>query len=105
MAWAAMRDRMHRHVVATLNDGIAQYQARAGDPVLSGLTVIIDRNLMQNGPDGVFRSNAVGVTWHKCQLAEVERGGVFTYGSERLVVEDTISDDGHMVTAACMVQP
>ena len=100
-----MRDRMHKHVVATLNDGTAQYQGRNGDSVQGAIRVIIDRNLMQNGPDGVFRSEAVGVTWRKCQLAAVERGGVFTYGAERLVVEDTIADDGHMVTAACMVQP
>ena len=105
MGWAEMRDRMHERVVAHLNDGCAQYQSHDGAPSQSGVTVIIDRNLMQSGPEGMFRSDAVGVSWRKCQLATVVRGGIFTYGGERLVVEDVISDDGHMVTAACMVQP
>lgn len=105
MAWAEMRDRMHERVVARLNDGCAQYQSHDGAPAQSGVTVIIDRNLMQSGPEGMFRSDAVGVSWRKCQLATVVRGGIFTYGGERLVVEDVIADDGHMVTAACMVQP
>lgn len=97
--------RLDDRVQKRLGNGCAQYTGIAGAPSVAGVEVIIDRNLMQNGPEGVFRSEAVGVTWRKCQLAEVERGGVFTYGAERLVVEDTISDDGHMVTAACMVQP
>ena len=105
MGWAEMRDRMHERVVAHLNDGCAQYQGPDGTPAQSGVTVIIDRNLMQNGPEGVFRSDAVGVSWRKCQLATAERGGFFSYCGERLVVEDVIADDGHMVTAACMVQP
>ena len=105
MGWAEMRDRMHERVVAHLNDGCAQYQGFDGAPAQPEVTVIIDRNLMQSGPEGMFRSDAVGVSWRKCQLATVVRGGIFTYGGERLVVEDVITDDGHMVTAACMVQP
>lgn len=104
MAWADMRDRMHERVVAHLNDGCADYQGPEGAPVHAGLTVIIDRNLMQAGPEGMFRSDSVGVSWRKCELATAERGGIFTYRSERLVVEEIIADDGHMVTAACMVQ-
>ena len=104
MGWAEMRDRMHERVVARLNDGCAQYQGLGGAPTHSVVTVIIDRNLMQAGPEGMFRSDAVGVTWRKSQLATVVRGGIFTYGAERLVVESIIADDGQMVTAACMVQ-
>ena len=100
-----MRDRMHERVVARLNDGCADYQGQNGTLVFQGLTVIIDRNLMQTGPDGMFPSDSVGVSWRKSQLATVERGGVFTFSGERLVVEQIIADDGHMVTAACMVQP
>lgn len=105
MGWAEMRDRMHERVVARLNDGCADYQGQNGTLVFQGLTVIIDRNLMQTGPDGMFPSDSVGVSWRKSQLATAERGGVFTFSGERLVVEQIIADDGHMVTAACMVQP
>ena len=83
MGWAEMRDRMHERVVAHLNDGCAQYQGFDGAPAQSEVTVIIDRNLMQSGPEGMFRSDAVGVSWRKCQLATVVRGGIFTYGDPR----------------------
>lgn len=100
-----MRDRMHQRVVARLNDGSAEYQGPSPAPVVTGIEVIIDHNLLQNGADGVFRSNAVGISWRKAQLAQVVRGGVFTHGSNSYVIEDTIADDGHMITAACMVLP
>lgn len=100
-----MRDRMHQRVVARLNDGCAQYQGADGSPVCTIPEVIIDRNLMQSGAEGMFRSEAVGVSWRKCLLATVDKGGVFTHCGERLVVEDIIADDDHIVTAACMVIP
>ena len=97
--------RMDSRVQISLGNGTAQYTGRTGAPVVADIEVLVDRNLMQTGPDGMFRSDAVGVTWRKEQLQAVERGGVFLFGAERLVVEDTISDDGQMATAACMVQP
>jgi hypothetical protein len=103
MAWADMRDRMHQRVVAHLNDGVAEY--RNGEIVVPGIDVMVERNLMQNGADGVFRSNAVGISWRTAQLSGVSRGGVFTHCGASYVVEDVITDDGHMITAACMVQP
>ncbi|QRY79641.1 hypothetical protein JVX91_00570 [Pseudomonas sp. PDNC002] len=101
-----MRDRLHERVVARLNDGTAEYQAKDGRLLASGLTVIVDHNLMQNGPDCLMRSDAVGVSWRKPLLACVERGGIFTLCcGRRLLVEDIAADDGHMVTAACMEVP
>lgn len=101
-----MRDRLHERVVARLNDGTAEYLARDGRLVASNLTVIVDHNLMQNGPEGLMRSEAVGITWRKQLLESVERGGVFVLCcGRRLLVEDIAADDGHMVTAACMEAP
>ncbi|MCY1561184.1 hypothetical protein D9M68_984110 [compost metagenome] len=70
-----------------------------------GIQVIIDRNLLQSGAEGVFRSDAVGVTWRREELAKAERGGFFLFGAERFLVEDIIADDGYMITAACMGAP
>jgi hypothetical protein len=105
MGWAEMRDRMHERVVEHLNDGLAQYRDPDGALVLDGLPVIVERNLMQEGPEGRFPTDAVGVTWRKELLATAARGGEFTFGNEQLVVEAMIADDGHMATAACMVNP
>lgn len=105
MGWASMRDRMLNQAVSTFKDGAAQYTGPGGSPAASGVSVIIDRNLMQSGAEGMFRSDAVGVSWRKPELAAVARGGVFTVAGESFTVEDIIADDGHMITAACMVTP
>lgn len=103
--FGSMVARMDARIQARLGNGTAQYTGKAGAPVVADIEVIVDHNLMQNGPDGLFRSNAVGITWRKEQLQQAERGGVFLFGAASYLIEDTISDDGHMVTAACMVQP
>lgn len=98
--------RLHERVVERLNDGTAQYLARDGRLTASNLTVIVDHNLMQNGPDGLMRSDAVGISWRKVFLDTVQRGGVFVLpDGRRLLVEDIAADDGHVVTAACMEAP
>lgn len=102
MAWADVLARMDSRVMAHLRDGCAQYVGPAGGPVVAGVEVIVSRELMQNGPDGMFRSSAVGFSWRKDELAKVERGGVFTFCRARYLVEEQISDDGYFVIAACM---
>ena len=96
---------MLNRVVARLNDGQADYLNRLGEPVRTGLTVIVDNNLLQGGLEGVMRTEAVGVTWRKACLETVDRGGLFVHCGRRLLVEEIILDDGHMMTAACMEAP
>ncbi len=97
-----MRDRMHQRVVAHLKDGCAEYQPQGGLPPVPCVEVMVDENLMQNGPDGLIRTQAVGITWRKAQLQDVTRGGVFLHAGRRFIVEEKIMDDGHMASAACM---
>ncbi|MBB3103795.1 head-tail joining protein [Azomonas macrocytogenes] len=105
MGWANMRDRMLDRVVDTFADGSAQYIANQSGPISLPFKVILERNLERTGPDGVFLTDSVGITWRKPDLLTVERGGVLIIGAERFIVEEVISDDGYMMTAACMVQP
>jgi len=100
MSWAAMRDRMDRSVLAKLNDGVAEYRGPGQQP--RNVTVMIERNLVQNGPEGLFRSDSTGFSWRKAELDGVQRGGIFIFERCRYVVEEIISDDGYFVTAACM---
>ena len=105
MAWASMRDRMLNLTQSTFSDGLADYVGTGGAPAVTGVSVVIDRNLMQAGAEGMFRSDAVGVSWLKSAFAGAARGGVFTLSGESFIVDEIIADDGHSVTAACMVQP
>lgn len=105
MAWAGMRDRMLRTTVAVLNDGCATYQSPQGSLIASDVQVLVDYNLQMAGAEGMFLTEQVGITWRKASLPSAGRGGIFTHSGKRYVIEDVIADDGHMITAACMVAP
>lgn len=105
MTFSDLTDDMDVMIMSSLNDGLGDYFEPAGTPVAQGIELMIDKNLQRAGPDGVFMSDAVGITWRKQELHGVVRGGFFVFGSIRYVVEDTIQDDGHMLTAACMEVP
>lgn len=93
---------MDTAIAASLKDGHAEYQPPGGLPPVLCIEVMVDENLMQNGPEGVIRTEAVGITWRKAQLQDVTRGGLFVHAGRRFIVEEKIMDDGHMATAACM---
>jgi hypothetical protein len=105
MSWASMRDGMLRATVAALNDGCANYQGPAGSLPVTGVEVLVDYNLQRAGPDGIFITEQVGITWRKAALPGAGRGGVFTHAGIKYLVEEVIANDGHMITAACMVTP
>lgn len=94
---------MDAAVMTVLNDGTCTYLGAPGQVPVYDIEVFIDRNLQRVSPDGMFRSDAVGITWKKRSLAHAVRGGVFQHCATRYCVEDIIEDDGHMITAACMV--
>ena len=103
MGFDELTEDMDDMIMSSLNDGQATYQGGPGELPVTGIEVFIDRNLQRVGPDGLFRSDAVGITWKKRSLAHAVRGGVFQHCATRYCVEDIIEDDGHMITAACMV--
>lgn len=102
--FGALIDRMDASIMKALNDGLGDYFDAAGLPVAQGIELIVDQNLERAGAGGVFLSDAIGITWNKPDLASVARGGRFLFDSVSYIVEETIADDGHMATAACMVQ-
>lgn len=97
-------DEIDAVVMTALKDGHGDYFASAGMPVALGIELMIEPNLQRVGANGVFLSDAIGITWRKAALVSVTRGGFFESGGKRYIVEETIADDGQWVTAACMVQ-
>lgn len=100
-------DDMDEMIEDSLSDTCADYQPPfQGAASCKGLPVQVERNLQMLGAEGSFQTTLVGVSWRKCRLATVDRGGSFLLakGNERLMVENIIEDDGDWVTAACMVQ-
>ncbi len=98
-------DEIDAVVMTALKDGYGDYFASAGMPVALGIELMVEPNLQRVGPEGVFLSDAIGITWRKAALAAVTRGGFFKFDGKRYIVEETIADDGQWVSAACMVMP
>lgn len=95
---------MDAMIMASLGDGAGDYQHQDGQ-VIRNVELIIDHNLQINGPEGLYRSDVVGITWQQQAIpCSVGRGGIFVYRKRRYLVEDILVDDGHMATAACMEQ-
>lgn len=91
-------------VMAALKDGRGDYIERYGGTGARDIELIVDHGLQRAGPEGQFLTDAIGITWRKSDLARCDIGGVFVFERCRYVVEDIISDDGSIATAACMVQ-
>ncbi|SEI99677.1 hypothetical protein SAMN04244572_02383 [Azotobacter beijerinckii] len=98
-------DDLSAAIMASLGDGKADCLDAEGSTVARGIDVIIEHNLQRVGPEGLFVSTAVGITWNTADLPGTERGGTFVVGSRRYLVEEIVSDDGQMATAACMEAP
>ncbi len=104
MGFAELTDEMDAMIMASLGDGAGDYQHQDGQ-VIRNVELIIDHNLQINGPEGLYRSDVVGITWQRQAIpCSVGRGGIFVYRKRRYLVEDILVDDGHMATAACMEQ-
>lgn len=96
---------MDAAIMGALSDGHGQFVPADGRRPVDCVELIVDRNLQQQGAGGVVLTNAVGITCSKAVVGNVDRGDLFIFKGSRFVVEVPLSDDGHMMTLVCMVQP
>lgn len=94
--------RLHSVSAARLSDSIGSYQCGSAPPVLD-IELMVDRGVSLEGADSMFRANTVAITWPAVAMSSVVRGGIFTVGAERFLVDDTVADDGYFLTAICTV--
>ena len=100
--FAKAQARLHRVCVDRLSDAVGTFVSEGRAPV-HGLALMVDRNLEYATPDGLMQSELIGITFHRSDLASADRGDIFQIGDERFTVEKLVADDGHMITAATMV--
>ena len=87
-----------------LKDGRARYLDKSSSAPAVCLDVMVERNLVRSGPEGLFQTDQVGITWVARDLPSTpSRGGVFEIGCERFLFEEIAHSDGHMITAACRI--
>lgn len=96
-------DRMDDAIMSVLGDGCATYQPPdIGRPLVRGIEVMVEHTIAYAGAGGGFQGSVVGITWRKRFLAGVDKGGIWTHGQRRYIVDDTVMDDGEWLTAACL---
>ncbi|MCJ8168636.1 hypothetical protein [Atopomonas sediminilitoris] len=89
----------------SLSDQLGSFQPRQG-AVVPSLRLQVDVNLQFEGADGVFQTQAVGITLRKASVGTVRRGDLFTLANgQQLQVDQSVSDDGYWLTLACMEAP
>lgn len=96
-------DDMDDAIMSSLGDGCATYQPPdIGCQPVMGIEVMVDHAIANAGAGGGFQGSVVGITWRKRALAGVDKGGIWTHGQRRYIVDDTVADDGEWLTAACL---
>lgn len=104
LSFGAALDEADAAIMESLSDGEGDFVHPDGT-VIRNVPLMLDHNLQLNGPEGMFRSDAVAITWRRAAVpCVVGRGGMFVYRARRYLVEDILDDDGHLATAACMEQ-
>lgn len=96
--------RLHQVSATRLADSLGSYQ-QAGQVPVEGIPLQVDRDVDLSGAADAFAGCTTAITWPRTALGSASRGGVFVVGCERFTVERLVANDGHMITAACMVTP
>ncbi|NPW12647.1 hypothetical protein HPS00_32605, partial [Pseudomonas aeruginosa] len=85
--------RLHERGQQRLSDAVGEFRG-IGRPPIRGIPLQVDRNLTYEGPDGVFITDKVGISWLAKDVPTASRGDLFVIGSSRYLVEKLIANDG-----------
>ena len=94
-------ERLNSAAAARLTDSVGSYFGGSGIPVLD-IPLSVDRGVSLEGANGSFHANTTAISWPVAKLHSASRGGIFTIGKKRYVVEEEVANDGQWGTAACM---
>lgn len=92
---AAMLGRLHRVGLSRLADSVVDHLDANGQPIVTGLPAMIDRDVERLDQGRLER--AVTVTVSKSALQPFGRKGAFVLDGKTLHIDQIASDDGHLV--------
>lgn len=98
MSFAALTDEMDAMVMASLNDGQATYLNAAGAVLVSGVEVILDRDVERLDVVSGMLDRAVTITVRKGLLQPFDRKGAFRHDGKTWHIDGIAVDDGHWLT-------
>ncbi|MGK6943857.1 hypothetical protein PU463_00029515 [Pseudomonas aeruginosa] len=90
--------RLHERGQERLSDAVGEFRG-IGRPD-QGDTAAGRPKPHLRGPDGVFITDKVGISWLAKDVPTASRGDLFVIGSSRYLVEKLIANDGWLLTAA-----
>jgi len=99
--FSALIDDMDSVLFGALSTAVGEHN-RPGCSPRRNVQLVIDHNLQQVGPQGLQATDALGISCRREQVPDVARGDQFIVGCKRYTVEVVLSNDGHVITAACM---
>lgn len=106
-SFADLTDDMDVDLLASLNDGCADYFTDTGAVAAEGIEAIVDRDVERiNGVSG-FVDRVMTICVQKSALGRLDRKGAFRSNADRPVkalgarlwhIDDIAEDDGHLIT-------
>lgn len=98
MSFADLTDDMDAMLMASLNDGTADYLNAAGAVMARGVEVILERDVERLDVVSGMLDRAVTLTVRKALLAPFDRKGAFMHAGKKWHIDGIAEDDDHLIT-------
>lgn len=98
MSFADFTDDMDAMLMASLNDGTADYLNAAGAVLAAGVQVIFERDVERLDVVSGMLDRAVTLTARKALLVPLDRKGAFRLADKTWHIDGVAADDGHLIT-------
>lgn len=98
MSFADLTDDMDAMLMASLNDGTADYLNAAGAVQAAGVEVILERDVERLDVVSGMLDRAVTLTVRKALLTPLDRKGAFVHAGKKWHIDGIAEDDGHLIT-------
>lgn len=89
---------MDAAIMASLNDGTADYLNVGGAVLVSAVEVILDRDVERLETVNGMLDRAVTITVRRSLLQPFDRRGAFRLDGKTWHIDGIASDDGHLIT-------
>ena len=89
---------MDAAIMASLNDGLADYLNASGAVLAVGLEVILDKEVDRLDTASGMLDRAVVITVRKSLLEPFDRKGAFLLDGKTWHIDGIAEDDGHLIT-------
>lgn len=95
--FADLTDDMDAEIMASLNDGEADYLNAAGTVLAEGVEVILEKDVERIDVISGMVDRAVTIAVRKALLQPLDRKGAFSLDGKTWHIDGIAEDDGHLI--------